>query len=58
MSKPTNKPKHHQKHHQIHHHTHQSPNMCGMFSAIWLETYELWDFFLTKLGGAMIKIGL
>merc|ERR1711939_482149 len=40
----------------------QSPpkriNMCGVFSAIWFETYELWDAFLTKLGGAMIKIGL
>ncbi|CZS93893.1 uncharacterized protein RCO7_14299 [Rhynchosporium graminicola] len=32
--------------------------MCGLFSAIWFEIYELWGAFLTKVGGAMMKLGL
>jgi hypothetical protein len=32
--------------------------MCGLFSTIFYETYELWDLFLYGLGGLMVKLGL
>ena len=38
---------------------HKHPNtMCGLFSTIFYETYELWDLFLYGLGGLMVKLGL
>lgn len=30
----------------------------GIFTTIWRETYELWDAFLTGVGGLMVKCGL
>lgn len=32
--------------------------MCGIFSAILFETYELWDAFLLGLGSLATKLGL
>jgi hypothetical protein len=32
--------------------------MCGLFSTIFFETYELWDLVLLGLGGLMVRLGL
>jgi len=32
--------------------------MCGLFHAIWYETYDLWDAVLLRLGGLLMKFGL
>jgi len=32
--------------------------MCGIFSAIFSEVYELWDLVLLGLGSAIVRMGL
>lgn len=36
----------------------QTTTMCGLFSTIWYETYDLWDALLIGLGGLLMKLGL
>jgi hypothetical protein len=30
--------------------------MCGILKTIWMETYELWDFFLEGVGALYYKL--
>lgn len=60
-------PHHHHTERHHHHHDreqhrrqdHRGDNVgCGLCRTILWEAYELWDYFLLKLGGAMYKGGL
>lgn len=36
----------------------QTLNMCGIFSTLLYETYEVWDAVLLGLGSILVRLGL